>query len=324
MYETLGAVAIGRNEGDRLKRCLKSLQRGFQRIVYVDSGSSDGSVQFARSMRVSVVELDMSIPFSMGRARNAGFKVLMDNWPDTEFVQIIDGDCEIIDAWCYKGVEFLISRQDVALVTGWRRERFRNANIYNMMCDLDWEQPAGEIKACGGDYIIRAPVFQQIGGYNPNIIASEDHELCIRVRNAGWKIYRLEVDMTLHDAAMTTFLEWWRRSVRTGHGFAQVGHLYSDYFVPERRRTWFWGAILPGAALVFAPLTDGMSLALLMLFFVSFVRTRINLMKSGINRAESGKYAKFLTISKFPNLIGMLKYWYRYVLRRKITIIEYQ
>ena len=69
----IGAVAIARNEGERLKSCLRSLIGKCAAVVYVDSGSSDGSVAFARSLGVEVVELDLSKPFSMARARNAGF-----------------------------------------------------------------------------------------------------------------------------------------------------------------------------------------------------------------------------------------------------------
>ena len=40
----IGAVAIGRNEGERLINCLQSLKKDLKQIVYVDSGSTDGSL----------------------------------------------------------------------------------------------------------------------------------------------------------------------------------------------------------------------------------------------------------------------------------------
>ncbi len=39
----LGVVVIGRNEGERLRRCLESVLGATPGVVYVDSGSSDGS-----------------------------------------------------------------------------------------------------------------------------------------------------------------------------------------------------------------------------------------------------------------------------------------
>ena len=45
---SIGAVIIGRNEGARLERSLQALAGQVAQIVYVDSGSTDGSVAAAR------------------------------------------------------------------------------------------------------------------------------------------------------------------------------------------------------------------------------------------------------------------------------------
>jgi hypothetical protein len=39
-------VVIGRNEGDRLKRCLRAAMKTATMVVYVDSGSADASVAY--------------------------------------------------------------------------------------------------------------------------------------------------------------------------------------------------------------------------------------------------------------------------------------
>ena len=91
---TLGAVAIGRNEGDRLKACLHSLVPVCDRVVYVDSGSRDDSVAFARGLGVTVVELDTTTPFTAARARNAGFEALLAD-EELDLVQFVDGDCKV-------------------------------------------------------------------------------------------------------------------------------------------------------------------------------------------------------------------------------------
>ena len=49
--ETIGAVVIGRNEGRRLEVCLRSVAKQLQDVVYVNSGSTDGSVDLARELR---------------------------------------------------------------------------------------------------------------------------------------------------------------------------------------------------------------------------------------------------------------------------------
>ena len=118
-----GAVVIGRNEGARLKRCLASISDATA-LVYVDSGSSDGSAKMARDRGVDVVDLDMSIPFTAARARNAGFAHLQDKFPDLHFVQFVDGDCELAKGWTERAARFLESRPDVAAVCGRLRERY--------------------------------------------------------------------------------------------------------------------------------------------------------------------------------------------------------
>src|SRR4051812_26981123 len=96
---SVGVVAIGRNEGERLRRCIDGLVGRGVSIVYVDSGSTDDSNAMARSREVEVVELDMSRPFTAARARNAGFERLSRINPGVRFVQFLDGDCEIADGW---------------------------------------------------------------------------------------------------------------------------------------------------------------------------------------------------------------------------------
>ena len=138
---------------------------------------------------------------------------------------------------------------------GRRRERFPERSIYNWLCDLEWDRPVvGETRAFGGDVMMRVSALESVGGYRDDVIAAEDDELCVRLRAAGWRLWRIDREMTLHDAAMTRFSQWWRRSLRCGYGFAQVSYLHGElperYFVWEARRAWLWGVWLPIACLV--------------------------------------------------------------------------
>ena len=108
----IGLVAIGRNEGDRLRKCLLSAIGKVSHAVYVDSGSVDGSVEFARSLGVEVVELDLSRPFTAARARNAGFERLLQAEPQIEYVQFVDGDCELVEGWLTRAAAELDARPD--------------------------------------------------------------------------------------------------------------------------------------------------------------------------------------------------------------------
>ncbi len=59
----IGAVIIGRNEGDRLGLCLVSVSAQVPHIVYVDSGYPPGSVERARMVaRINFVLTELEAP----------------------------------------------------------------------------------------------------------------------------------------------------------------------------------------------------------------------------------------------------------------------
>lgn len=313
-------VLIGRNEGARLVAALASVQGQARQIVYVDSGSTDDSLAQARAAGATVVELDMSTPFTAARARNAGFDALS----DPQFVLFIDGDCALVPGFIDAARAHLDSDTDLGLVTGWRSELFPDASIYNAICDWEWHRPAGPILACGGDMLVRAEAWQAVGGMNPTVIAAEDDEFCTRLRKAGWQLDRIPQDMTRHDAAMLTFAQWWARAVRTGHGFAQVGFLHPEYFKRERQRVLLFALILPVLfllGLITAPL---MSVTILLLYGISHLRALRGLQNDGLAPPRARDLALLLTLSKFPNLIGMARFHVRRLRGDDMRIIEYK
>lgn len=320
---SIAAVAIGRNEGDRLVRCLTSLRGQTDRIVYVDSGSTDDSVQTARNMGITVVELDTSIPFTAARARNAGFDALKPDLPD--YVQFVDGDCAVEPGWLNKAAAELDQHPDLGIVTGWRYEIYPDRSIYNAIADFEWHRPAGEIAACGGDMMVRSVDFAAIGGFNPIVIAAEDDEFCARMRKSGKRLWRLPETMTHHDANMTRFSEWWRRAVRSGHGFAQVGALHPEHFRPERKRVWVFGAILPLLALAGLITCSWLLVVLVGLaYLLSYVRTVSGLTREGVATKQAKRLSVLLSLSKIPNFLGVLTYYKRRASGADMKIIEYK
>jgi GT2 family glycosyltransferase len=216
----VGMVAIGRNEGERLRRCLTSLEPDRNPVVYVDSGSTDDSVAMAKSQGVEVVELDLKIPFTAARARNAGFERLLQWHPELQYVQFVDGDCEVDGEWLGKAKSALEAVEKRGVVCGRRRERYPEKSIYNRLCDIEWNTPVGPARSCGGDALMRVAALKQVGGYDPTVIAAEDDEVCVRIRAAGWTIERIDAAMTVHDAAMTRAGQWWKRArCRPGTAF---------------------------------------------------------------------------------------------------------
>jgi len=323
MNTAIAIILIGRNEGDRLKRALESVVGLVDRIVYVDSGSSDDSVAFAQSKGIQVVELDMSIPFTAARARNAGVDALRgQDMP--EFLQFIDGDCTMVRDWLSMALSVMRADTGLGIVTGWRREIHPDASIYNAMCDHEWYRPAGPIVACGGDMLVRSEAFEAAGGFNPNVIAAEDDEFCLRVRMAGYKLMRIPRNMTRHDADMHRFSQWWKRSVRNGHGFAQLGALHGSHLSRERARVYVFGLMLPAVALAGLVTNIWVFAGVLALYAGSYASALRGLLRDGIAPGVAWRFAGFLTLSKIPNLIGMATFALRRMRGRSMKIIEYK
>lgn len=322
--ETTGYVAIGRNEGARLEKCLSRLKSLSERVVYVDSGSHDSSLEMAKSLEIDSLALDPAKPFSAARARNEGAALLMKQWPDITHILFIDGDCELNQSFVPAALKSFDTNPKQGIVTGFCREAYPEASLYNLVCDMEWRGPIGKIDACGGIFLIAQDIFAQIGRFNPAIIAAEDDELCIRAHRAGYDIHRINQDMCLHDANMHHFGQWWRRAERAGYAYALVGSLYPDYFQSQRRRAFLFAGIIPLAILVSAFIIGPYSLLLTALYPVSYFRTRNGLQKNGASSRHATIHAGFLTLSKFPNLLGILNFWRKKRAGKTIEIVEYK
>lgn len=319
------AVAIGRNEGARLRACLASLAGGEAAgIVYVNSGSTDGSQQAARAAGALVVDLDTRQPFTAARARNAGLAAALAAFPDAEFVQFLDGDCSLRDGWLATARAFLEATPAAAVACGRRRERFPEASVYNRLCDREWDTPVGPALACGGDAMMRVAALREVGGYRDDLIAGEEPELCLRLRRAGWEVWRLDAEMTWHDAAITRLGQWWRRARRAGHAFAEGAHLHGAppdrHWVRETRRALAWGAGLPLLTLAAAAATPlGWLLLLAWPLQVSRLAAR-----GGFRSRESWQEAFFLVLARLPEAQGAVEFHLRRLTRRRGRLIEYK
>ena len=320
-----GVVVIGRNEGERLRRCLASMRASGSAIVYVDSGSTDGSVALARELGAEVVALDMSRPFTAARARNVGMRRLLGAQPGLAFVQFVDGDCEVVPGWLATATGFLRAHPDIAAACGRRRERFPERSVYNLLCDIEWNTPVGEARACGGDVMMRVEAFRQVEGYRDDLVAGEEPELCVRLRAKGWRIWRLDAEMTLHDAAMTRFGQWWRRTMRAGFAYAEGVRLHGApperHWLRESRSAWAWGAVLPLSLIVLMVLFGPWAACGWLLYPLQVAR-----LAARSRGAPPGRWARafFLVAGKFPEALGQAKAWLMHLRRQQPALIEYK
>ncbi|MBL4928215.1 glycosyltransferase [Fuscibacter oryzae] len=312
----IDAVVIGRNEGARLRACLQSLKGGVRRLVYVDSGSTDGSVQAARALGAEVVALDLNQPFTAARARNAGLASLAADPPD--FVQLLDGDCQMQPEWLARALAAFADHPAAVVICGRRRERFPEASVWNRLADREWNTPVGSARACGGDALMRFADVRAVGGYRDDLIAGEEPELCLRLIRRGGQVWRIDAEMTLHDAALTRMSQWWRRSRRAGHAFAEGAALHGAgperHWRAETRRALLWGGVLPVVILV-GGLIHPAGFLLALIYPAQMLR---------LSRHEGLAWAFWMTLAKFAEAQGALGYWLDRLRGRRRGLIEYK
>lgn len=231
----LSIVVIGRNEGERLRRCLLSILSASTgghsaELIYVDSASTDGSPELAARLGAEVIAINPQRP-SAALGRNAGWARARG-----EYVLFLDGDTVLERDFLPAALASLEADPQIAAVWGHRRELATRDSWYNRVLDLDWIYPPGDSEFCGGDALFRREALLASGGFNPALIAGEEPELCARLRARGYRIVHIDQAMTGHDLAMTRFSQYWRRAERAGHAYADVARRLAHSPTPLWRR----------------------------------------------------------------------------------------
>ena len=325
MNRRVGIVAIGRNEGARLEACLDSVVGRVAAVVYVDSGSSDDSVASARDRDVEVLELDLAEPFTAARARNAGAARLAELVPELEFVQFVDGDCVVADGWLEAAADALLGDPELAVVCGRRRERDPEGSVYNLLCDVEWDGPVGEVDACGGDAMMRWSYLQEVDGFNAALIAGEEPELCHRLRRRGWRVLRLAREMTSHDAAMTSWRQWWLRAQRAGYAYALVHAVTRGGIWARQVRSIFAYTIgVPVVAAAAAVTWTPWAASVMLLPLVTVLRIRARERAAGRSARAASAWAWSCVLAKVPGAVGASAYYLDRLRGRRRALIEYK
>lgn len=323
----IGAVIIGRNEGERLLRCIESVLPRVDRAVYVDSGSRDGSAEAARRAGAEVVELAEG-PFTAARGRDEGVKLLGKDSAAIEHILFIDGDCILDPGFIVAASAVLEAEPRVGAVCGRRREARVRDSFWSRVIDIDWDIAPGDVPYFGGDSLVRVAALHDAGGWPVELIAGEEPDLCFRMRDRGWSIRRLDLEMTRHDVAMTGFGAYWKRGIRSGHAYVEVA---------LRRcrgsgRAWLRRAItilayglgLPVLALAGAFIHWSIPLAVGLLYARLAGSMVLSCRGKGRGWGLSIAYALLNTLGKAAGAWGIVRFMLLRLAGRRSRLIEYK
>lgn len=334
IVSTVGLVVIGRNEGERFKACLASLPAGIP-AVYVDSGSADNSIANAGAAGLKVAHLSTEYGFTAARARNLGWRTLLKTFPNLHYIQFIDGDCSLDGNWLEEALASIVQDDQLAVVFGRRRERYPERSFYNGQCDREWDVPIGDVLSCGGDAFMRVTALRQVNGYNNQLIAGEEPDLCLRMRAVGWRVRRIQSEMTLHDAAILTFGSWWKRAKRAGHAYAEHVFIHGRNAIPDWTRAiasmLVWGLFLPSMLLVGGVLGFAshriwflLPLAVGLIYILQFLRLSNKNSRRGLPSKVSRSEAFFLIVAKFAHFAGAATFLLNSIRGKRPVLMEYK
>lgn len=332
MFRTdVAVVVIGRNERARLAHSLSSA-RGY-RTIYVDSGSTDDSPTLARGSGVEVIELAPDGGHTAARGRNAGLDAALAD-PDVAYVQMLDGDCALDPGWLARGAAALDADPGLGAVFGQLRERDPTLSIYAWLCDVEWAARPGPAESFAGIVLLRAQAVRATGRYRATMIAGEDPDFAMRMVQAGWRLLCLPHAMATHDSSMTRFGQWWRRTIRSGHAFAELAQLHAGSIArphhESRRRILFWGGILPAAAITGLLLAIAADRRWALVPIVALLLLAVQTLRVAARAARHHPprrallLALFLAIGKYAEMMGLLRYHVHHVLGRPARLIEYK
>ena len=327
--DDVGIVVIGRNEGERLRACLASVAPLGVAVVYVDSASSDGSPELARSMGAHAIELSADQPMTAARGRQHGLDWLGREHPGVKFVLFIDGDCIWEQAFVAEGRAFLLEHADYAGVCAKRYETRTAESFWSRLIDIDWDVPPGDVAYVGGDAMYRVTALDEAGGWSMDLIAGEEPDRCFRLAAlpSVWKFRRIPGKMTGHDIAMTHTTQYLRRFARTGHAYAQVGWRHRK---GAGRRWWrsaismsVYALVLPAIAIAGGWLHWAVPLVILAMYVALVFRVYRWVRLRGGDRSLALAYAVFNLIGKFAGPWGMLRYFWSRLIGRRTPLMEY-
>lgn len=248
----LSVVVVGRNEGDRLVRCLESvsgmtpLQGDFE-ILYVDSGSVDESPDRAREAGARIVTVEGKS--SAAVARNAGWRAARG-----EFVLFLDG-APVLDSDFPARALGVFEDEKVALVRGARRDEKEEPTMYDTALAIDDLPPPDDFELCWGEAMVRRSVLEQTNGFDVRLMAGEWPDLCRKIRELGLSLRNVADPMVVREGEPIGFGRYWKRLRRQGYGLAEASALCRTPPLPawavEARRIRPIGAVallsVPGA-----------------------------------------------------------------------------
>jgi len=198
----LTVVLIGRNEEQFIGGAIDSVLAVKERIpslevIFVDSASTDRSVEVAQQHPSRILQLKPEWPRCVAAGGYIGYL-----HSHGKYVFFQDGDSNVEADWLVKAVDFMEANPAYGGIAGVLDEEYIDAagNYHGSVPNVfgqDLAKEVCEVKHLGGIAFYRRQAMKIAGPVNPHLPTAEDHELCMRIRNAGYKLARINGRMAV-------------------------------------------------------------------------------------------------------------------------------
>lgn len=256
-------------------------------VVLVDSASRDHTLDIACSYPINILRLKPDQPLTPSAGRWVGTKYSIG-----EFILFLDGDMELCDGWLDRALSVMQTMPNVGVVySPWinlpKAMERDNINVLEYAHDED-DGINIAVANIGGAGMYRRSVLRDVGTFNPYLYSDEEPELAIRIRYAGYDIFKLGHPIAYHysdpNEFISTLIKRWKRNLWLGMGQSIRYHLGDELFwlyAKERGFGCFPALVLAtgGLTLCYSLIVNNWLIFFSWLFFLLIVLTGLSIRK---------------------------------------------
>ncbi len=173
------------NSGSYIRRMIqsvKALQFNHSQIdfILIDNGSSDNSIEIAKSENIQVIEMPNA---TISKMRNYG--AFQSNG---DIICFVDSDCLVENNWASIIVEIFLKEPEIGIL-GAYYDLGDNPNWIENTWNALKKDISGEVSfLSAGNMAIKRGLFEKINGFDESLETGEDWDICQRVINKGYQV----------------------------------------------------------------------------------------------------------------------------------------
>ncbi len=222
----LSVIIPCKNEEKNIERCIRSVidqTKSIQNteILVVDSVSTDKSIEKAKKFPVSIIQLKPDWFSSPASARYLGCLNTIG-----KYIFVIDADMELLPGFLERAIDFLDADEQIAGVAGMGAECYEEGGVLEDMYKR--EKRLRQVKLLAGAALFKRSALELSGYFNPFLKAEEEHELCVRLDKAGFKLFTLPQAMIKHYTSLG--MDNFERRLKAGM-FRGIGQMFRLTFL---------------------------------------------------------------------------------------------